>query len=62
MNVAKNIGNNCTKVDEGHPNVVENKNNHPDLAFERFSFSEINEANEFVGIRISIINAKKLPE
>ena len=30
VNVAKNIGNNCTKVDDAH--------NHPDLALEHFSF------------------------
>ena len=53
MNVAKNIGN----VDDAHPSIVEIKNNHPDLALENFSFSEIDE--EFVGKRISKINVKK---
>ena len=43
MNVVKNIGNNCTKVDDARPSIVEIKNNHPDLALEHFSFSEINQ-------------------
>ena len=47
VNVAKHIGNNCTKVDDAHPSIVEIKNNPHDLALEKFSFSEIDE--EFVG-------------
>jgi len=42
---------NCTKVDDAHPSIVEIKNNQPDMALEKFSFSEIDE--EFVGKRIS---------
>lgn len=57
MNVAKNIGNNCTKVDDGHPSIVEIKNNHPHMALENFSFSEIDE--KFVSKPISKINVKK---
>jgi hypothetical protein len=57
VNVAKNIGNKCTKIDDAHPSIVEIKNNHPDLALAHFSFSEIDE--EFVGKRISKINVKK---
>ena len=60
MNVAKNIGNNCSKVDDAHSSIVEIKNNHRDLALEFFSFSKIDE--EFVGKRISKINVKRLPE
>ena len=60
MNVVKNIGNNCTKVDDAHSSIVEIKNNHRYLALEIFSFSEIDE--KFVGKRISKINVKRLPE
>ena len=48
---------NCTKADDAHPSIVEIKNNHPDLALENISFSEIDE--EFVGKRINKINVKK---
>ena len=51
VNVAKNIGNNQINADGGHPNVLETRNNHPELLENSFSFSSV-----FPGKRINKIN------
>ena len=57
VNVAKNIGNTQTKVDDDHPSIMAIKNNYPDLDQQSFNFSLVDQ--DFVEKRIRKINVKK---
>ena len=57
VNVAKNIGDSNTKVDETHPSIIEINNKYEYESLSKLNFQPITE--DFVSNRISKINVKK---